>query len=144
MDRKEVCHSAQSRQCLWIVNGNRFFRDIPTGHDQGLKTAGSKEQMVDRSVRQENAVLTVERCDQLAIRPQSFLRSSTMGRSGLSSKAREASSSSQRFRTASKLGAIIANGFSTRRFPSRRRLTAAGFVASTARWNPPKPFTATT
>ncbi len=40
-------------------------------------------------------------------------------------------------------GTITANGLSGRRLRARRRATASSSVASQARWNPPRPFSAT-
>ena len=100
MNQEEVSDSVQARHGLEIVNGDRLLREVATGHDQGLKTAGSQEQMMQRRVRQENTVLEVERraTQRSAILGDdraSFLRSSTMGRSGLEQEGARASSSSQ-------------------------------------------------
>ena len=69
---------------------------------------------------------------------------STIGRRGLVSSRADASSTSHSRRAASRSAAMTANGLSSRCLRARKAAAAAPWLASTARWYPPSPFTAST
>ncbi|OIQ72279.1 hypothetical protein GALL_460950 [mine drainage metagenome] len=74
--------------------------------------------------------------------PARFL-SSTIGRSGQSSRAASSSPSSARSLTEAALASSSAKGFSSRALRSRSRATAAASSAAQTRWKPPRPLIAT-
>ena len=70
--------------------------------------------------------------------------SSTTGRRALASRAWPVSSTSQSSRAAATSATISANGLSSRCLRARSADAAASLPASTARWYPPSPLTAST
>ena len=75
--------------------------------------------------------------------PSARAGSSTIGRALERSIAASTAPIRARVPASSSVRTITASGLASRRFRARSRSTAAGEVASTARWNPPKPRTAT-
>jgi hypothetical protein len=69
--------------------------------------------------------------------------SSTIGRSRDCRRASSAEPASTQRTADATFAAITANGFSSRSLRARRHATAAALRASHARWNPPRPLTAT-
>ena len=70
--------------------------------------------------------------------------SSTTGRRALASRDSPVSSTSHSSRAAARSATISANGLSSRCLRARSADAAASLPASTARWYPPSPLTATT
>ncbi len=68
----------------------------------------------------------------------------TIGRRGLVSSAADVSSTSHSRRAAARSATMIANGLSSRCLRPRSAAAACSAAASTARWYPPSPFSAST
>ena len=107
---------------------------------------GGEQEVVERRVGEEEpderAVRARPRGASARVRARR--RQSTIGRS-TDGEQRLLGAPSIRERVAPRRGprTITASGFSSRRLRSRSARTAADDVASQARWNPPRPFTAT-
>ena len=56
MDQKEVGNPPKTIKGIGIVDGNRFFREVATGHHQG-RSHIAQQQVVQRCVREDDAEL---------------------------------------------------------------------------------------
>jgi len=54
VDKKIVGEAMQPLHGFRVVDGNGLFRNVPAGHHQRCKPASSKEQVMQRCVRQKN------------------------------------------------------------------------------------------
>ena len=134
---------ASRRQRLALVDDDRLVGAVAARRDDGEAELG-EQQMVERRIGQHRADAAGFAARQIRrgrcrVASDEHDRPLRRGEQRAPRRRRRRHSAS----TAASEGNMTAKGFSSRSLRARSRRTAASFRASTMRWKPPRPFTAT-